>query len=298
MKKSWRQLLPVHPAAELFPMMSEEELRALGKDIGTNGLQSPIAIFRKNVSGRCEYALLDGRNRLDAMEAVGVEFGISCKKGYCYFTTPVIMPYDFPDFPDPIMVDTDPYAFVLSANAHRRHLTLEQKRELIEKVLKMAPQKSDRQVSEAVKVSPSTVGAIRKSLEKVGDVSKLDTRTDTKGRQQRAHKAPRAADELDKEEAPSAAWQHQDEELQPAPAGDTEAKTWHDDLEQITAEQRGGATDAEWALAQQTKPAAAKRLLLDVIRERNELREEIERLQAMLNAKGEDDVPPAYMIKH
>jgi hypothetical protein len=27
--KSWRDLLPVHPAAELFPMMSEEGLRTV-----------------------------------------------------------------------------------------------------------------------------------------------------------------------------------------------------------------------------------------------------------------------------
>jgi hypothetical protein len=30
--KSWRAVLPVHPAADLFPMMSESELRELGED--------------------------------------------------------------------------------------------------------------------------------------------------------------------------------------------------------------------------------------------------------------------------
>jgi hypothetical protein len=27
-QKSWRDILPVHPAADLFPMMSRDELRA------------------------------------------------------------------------------------------------------------------------------------------------------------------------------------------------------------------------------------------------------------------------------
>ena len=30
--QSWRDTLPIHPAAELFPRMSEAELAALGKD--------------------------------------------------------------------------------------------------------------------------------------------------------------------------------------------------------------------------------------------------------------------------
>ena len=33
MTKSWRDVLPVHAAADLFPLMSEDELRELGDDI-------------------------------------------------------------------------------------------------------------------------------------------------------------------------------------------------------------------------------------------------------------------------
>jgi hypothetical protein len=39
---SWRDRIKVHPAVDAFPMMSDEELIALGKDIKKNGLQSPI----------------------------------------------------------------------------------------------------------------------------------------------------------------------------------------------------------------------------------------------------------------
>jgi hypothetical protein len=36
--KGRRDHLPVHPAADLFPLMSEPELRELGEDIKKNGL--------------------------------------------------------------------------------------------------------------------------------------------------------------------------------------------------------------------------------------------------------------------
>jgi ATP-dependent DNA ligase len=86
----------------------------------------------------------------------------------------------------------DPTAYVVSANLYRRHLSRELKRELIEKLLKAQPEKSDRQIAATVKASPTTVGTVRAELEKAGDVSKLDTRTDTAGRQQPAAKAPKA----------------------------------------------------------------------------------------------------------
>src|SRR5258708_6884226 len=47
---SWRDLLAkdgikIHPAADLFPMMSDEELDALGKDIKDNTLQNSVTLW-------------------------------------------------------------------------------------------------------------------------------------------------------------------------------------------------------------------------------------------------------------
>jgi hypothetical protein len=68
-RASWRDTLSIHPAAELFPRMSPDELRALGKDIKKNGLTSPIALWS---DGKSPAVLLDGISRLDAISiAIG-----------------------------------------------------------------------------------------------------------------------------------------------------------------------------------------------------------------------------------
>jgi hypothetical protein len=200
--KSWREALPIHPAAELFPMMSEPELKALGEDIKKNGLKTSIAIFDSGFDTEGQrYWLLDGRNRLAAMEAVGLAPQLALKdyrRGWAWWT--LTWEGAGGDAPQPKYVDAadddDPYGFVASANIHRRHLTGEAKRDLIGKLIKAAPEKSDRQIAEIVKASPTTVGTVRTEMEAAGDVSKLDTRTDSRGRQQPAskpkHKDPEA----------------------------------------------------------------------------------------------------------
>jgi hypothetical protein len=40
--QTWRGVLPVHPAAELLPAMTDVELRDLGEDIRKHGQRIPI----------------------------------------------------------------------------------------------------------------------------------------------------------------------------------------------------------------------------------------------------------------
>jgi ParB-like nuclease domain len=166
----WRDTIAVHPAADLFPMMSNEELYALAADIKKNGLQQEIILWAPTpTAARDQYQLLDGRNRLEAMERAGVTLDIEQHvRLYC----------------DKV----DPYAFVISANIHRRHLTGEQKRELIAKLIKATPEKSDRQIADTVKADHKTVGTVRAEQEARGEIPHVETRTDTKGRKQPARK--------------------------------------------------------------------------------------------------------------
>jgi hypothetical protein len=105
---TWRETYRVHPAADAFPMMSDEELIKLGDDIRANGMRVPIRYYQD----RNAKVLIDGRNRLEAMERAGVEpkeWEVVCA-GAAPF---------------------DAVHWIVSLNLHRRHLTQEQRADLI-----------------------------------------------------------------------------------------------------------------------------------------------------------------------
>jgi hypothetical protein len=152
--------------------MSPTEVKELAADIKKNGLFDLPKVWREDDDS--PWQLLDGRNRLDAME-------IACGPGTA-------------NIANTRTVDSsvDPYDYVISANIKRRHLTAKQKRELIAKLLKAQPEKSNRQIAEAVKVHHGTVGAVRDEMEGRGEISHVATHTDTKGRDQPANKGDAA----------------------------------------------------------------------------------------------------------
>src|SRR5262245_50121255 len=128
--QSWRDTLPIHLAAELFPLMSKADLPAFGKDIREHGLKLPISVWS---DGKSPVQLLDGRNRLDAIE---IEIGpaivsppsVMAGKDFIAVNKVTVLP-----------PSVDPYAFVVSANIRRRHLSAEQKHDLIAKLIKATP---------------------------------------------------------------------------------------------------------------------------------------------------------------
>src|SRR5262249_57293507 len=83
-----------------------------------------------------------------------------------------------------VEIPDDPYDYVLSANVNRRHLTTEQKRDVIAKVIKAKPKLSNRQIAEKTRTSHPFVGKGRAELEESGDVETVSTSTDTLGREQ------------------------------------------------------------------------------------------------------------------
>lgn len=91
---------PVHPAAELFPLLGDDELAGLADDIKAHGLHEPVWLWDDPDRGT---VLLDGRNRSRACQLAGIE--------------PVTRMYE----------GDDPIAFSISANEKRRHLTAGQR---------------------------------------------------------------------------------------------------------------------------------------------------------------------------
>jgi ParB-like chromosome segregation protein Spo0J len=158
-----KQAIPFHPLADIFPLMEGDEFDALVADIKANGLHERIILH--------EGMILDGRNRYRALLAAGLD----------------------PANANTLTIDgakyvDDPVAFVISANIHRRHLTAGQKRDLIEKLIKAEPTKSNRQVAETVGVSHTHVNKVRTEMEEASDVETVSTSIDTRGREQPARK--------------------------------------------------------------------------------------------------------------
>ena len=104
---TWRKQFKVHPAADVFPMMDDDELAKLGEDIKSHGLKVPIRCY---VSAG-KQVLIDGRNRLEAMERVGLS-----PKG-CEVQQ--------------IARPANAVATIIGLNVHRRHLTKQMKADMI-----------------------------------------------------------------------------------------------------------------------------------------------------------------------
>jgi hypothetical protein len=148
----------VHPAAELFPMMSDEEYAGLVEDIHQHGQREKIVLWQGQ--------LLDGRNRLKACIELDIE--------------PEVI-----ELPE----DADPVAFVCSLNVHRRHLTATQRASIAARLCNI-PRGGDRRskdfkvqnctsvedASEMMSVSPRSTKTAKKVQEKADPkiVAKMD----------------------------------------------------------------------------------------------------------------------------
>jgi hypothetical protein len=165
--------IPFHPLADIFPLMEGEEFDALVADIRDNGLRESIVTF--------EGKILDGRNRYRACLEAGIE------------------PHHHPLVIASKIENDEPaaLAYVISRNIHRRHLTAKQKRELITKLLKAAPEKSDRQIAADMKVDKNVVGRARRRAESTGAVAPVAKRVgkDGKARKQPARGKTRSFDQ-------------------------------------------------------------------------------------------------------
>jgi ParB-like chromosome segregation protein Spo0J len=173
--------LTFHPLAEMFPLIGDEELKELAEDIRKHGLLEQITMFQDKV--------LDGRNRIRAVKSLGRnQLPRAC-------------------FRD-LKCDHDPRAYVISENIRRRHLSPDQRREVIEALLKADPSKSNRAIAATARVDHQTVAAARSSLETGGEIPHQKERVGKDGKKQKASKKGGS-----KKEAPHVAYNRKREEL-------------------------------------------------------------------------------------
>jgi ParB-like nuclease domain len=83
---------PVHQSADLFPMMTDEDLADLAADIKANGLIHPIVVDKDGF-------LIDGGNRARACEIAGIEPATVLFEG------------------------DDPRSYIIASNIARRHMS-------------------------------------------------------------------------------------------------------------------------------------------------------------------------------
>jgi ParB-like chromosome segregation protein Spo0J len=168
---SWRDHIKVHPAADLLPMMTGEAMQTFVENLKRESLIEPIGVIDRD-----GWVLVDGRNRLEAMERLGKSFDDLMNRG---------------DVEDLQLADDEVVDYIIAINIHRRHLTAKQKRDLTAKLLKADPGKSDNAIAKITKVSDKTVAKVRRELETRSEIPNVEIRTDTKGRKQRGKRRPR-----------------------------------------------------------------------------------------------------------
>jgi hypothetical protein len=142
-KANWHQL------ANLFPVMTEEEIADLASDITKNGLEDPIVLFEDKV--------LDGRNRLLAMELANLPLREECFVHFRNIKDPKCSWGDCAD---------SPLAWIVSKNLHRRHLTTSQRATVAVEMETLFAEEAKKRMLAGKKPDPSTNSGQGKASEK------------------------------------------------------------------------------------------------------------------------------------
>lgn len=124
----------IHPVADLFPMLADDELAELADDIKQRGLLQPIVL---DSEGR----LLDGRNRLAACDLARVRPSFTFYEG------------------------DDPDGYALAVNGQRREMTKAQKAIVAANFSKLEKFGDQRKAARALGISDSRVSEAKVIVE-------------------------------------------------------------------------------------------------------------------------------------
>lgn len=139
---------------QLLPALTADELHDLRASIETHGVMVPVLIDGDG-------DVIDGHHRQQIADELGIDY-------------PVAQRAD--------LTETEKRTLALDLNLHRRHLSREQKREVIARSLAADPHLSNRQHAERTGASHPTVAAVRSELESTGKIYQSDERMSADGR--------------------------------------------------------------------------------------------------------------------
>jgi len=149
---------------QYMPPLSPEEYAELESSIRSHGVMVPIL---RNGDG----VVIDGHHRLRIAESLGV----ACPAEYLVGRS-----------------ESDLRTLAFELNLNRRHLTREQRRDLVVESIKADPQLSSREHGRRTGVDHKTAESVRASLSATGEIPQLDTRTGADGRTRVVPPAPPA----------------------------------------------------------------------------------------------------------
>ena len=144
---------------QVMPALPAEDYEALKADIAARGVMVAIEVD--------EYGnILDGYNRIKVCRELGIN--------------------DYPVVVRSGLSEAEKLTHARRVNLLRRHLSQEQRRQLVADELRGDPSRSDRQIAAGLGVDHKTVGAARDRLGGTGEIPQfrevlagLDTRLDT-----------------------------------------------------------------------------------------------------------------------
>jgi len=149
------------PFFDAMPPLTADERIELKADIDKNGITYPVVVTETN-------EVIDGHNRLE----IAAELGLA------------VVPFTVKSG----LTTDQKNEHAVNLNLHRRHLSQDQKREIIARRLKTDPAQSNNMIAAELKVSDKTVGTVRKALEATSEIPKLII---TRGKDGRSRKSKR-----------------------------------------------------------------------------------------------------------
>ena len=154
---------------QVMPDMAQDEYNALKEDIAERGVMVPIEFDEDG-------NVLDGHRRLKICAELGID--------------------DYPKIVRSGMSEAEKWTHARKLNMARRHLTREQRREMIRGQIKDTPELSDRHIAKMLGVSNSTVGIIRRDLIEDGEVCESHTSIGADGKEYKRHRETEAANKF------------------------------------------------------------------------------------------------------